>query len=329
MENSLHITNLRSGGIICNYYCSSKCAHCLYGCSPGWKKEFIQEDVLKNVTKKILAMGCRSVHIGGGEPLLKPLALKTVLKTTRAMGLGIDYVETNSSWFRTEEEAVSMLLSLKEHGLNSLLLSISPFHNEFIPLKKVKGVMRACQKAGVAIFPWISDFLPEIEKFDDNVCHTLNEYEELYGQSYLKKIPSRYWIHFGGRALNTFSNYFPGFDYEEIIANNPDPCMELSDTNHFHFDLFGGYIPGLCAGLSINYHDLGKPIAYEKYPIIATLFLSGINGLFKMAIKKSGFKTQKKFISKCHLCLEIRSFLALKNKSDFPELRPENFYENL
>jgi hypothetical protein len=35
------IKNLRSGGLITNYFCTSSCGHCLYNCSPRWEKQYI------------------------------------------------------------------------------------------------------------------------------------------------------------------------------------------------------------------------------------------------------------------------------------------------
>jgi hypothetical protein len=35
------------------------------------------------------------------------------------------------------------------------------FHNEFIPLARVKGVIEAACQAGLEIFPWISAFISD------------------------------------------------------------------------------------------------------------------------------------------------------------------------
>ncbi len=43
----------------------------------------------------------------------------------------IEYVETNSSWFKDEHSAVALLRKLMEYGLRTLLISMSPFHNEY------------------------------------------------------------------------------------------------------------------------------------------------------------------------------------------------------
>lgn len=43
------IDRLESGGVITNYTCTSRCAHCLCGCSPGWPKEYMDRDMLMRV----------------------------------------------------------------------------------------------------------------------------------------------------------------------------------------------------------------------------------------------------------------------------------------
>jgi len=124
------IKRLGSGGLITNYFCSSSCKHCLYNCSPHWQKRYIDPDTAGKNLKTIRALGCRSVHIGGGEPLLRPDKLATVLELASQVGISVEYVETNSSWFQDLESAKNLLSDLSRKGLGTLLVSISPFHNE-------------------------------------------------------------------------------------------------------------------------------------------------------------------------------------------------------
>ena len=63
------IKKLRSGGLITNYFCSSSCGHCLYNCSPHWEKRYIDPYTVEKNLRAVRALGCRSVHIGGGELL--------------------------------------------------------------------------------------------------------------------------------------------------------------------------------------------------------------------------------------------------------------------
>ena len=322
------IKKLRSGGLITNYFCTSSCKHCLYNCSPQWEKRYIDPVTAEKNLQTARMLGCRSVHIGGGEPLLRPDKLATVLEIADDLGVSVDYVETNSSWFKDPDSAKDLLLRLRKHGLNTLLISISPFHNESIPFFKVKGVIEAAQRARVGIFPWVTDFVSDLSRFDPAIPHSLAEFTDLFGRDYLLQILSRYWIHLGGRALETFRPLLAQKTFEQIMQESDGDCYsELSDTSHFHIDLFGNYIPGLCSGLSISIEDLGKPLAAETYPILTSLHRYGIWALIKMAEDSVGFSPHKNlYINKCDLCTEVRSFLVQNDYNGSAELNPAEFY---
>ena len=285
-------------------------------------------EIAAQVFRKIKELGCYSVHIGGGEPFLDTVALENVIKVARDESIHIEYIETNSSWYRDEESVTEILFAIKKAGVSTLLISISPFHNEHIPFKKVKGVIRACKRAGISTFLWIPEFYPEIDQFDDQLKHTLDEYRQKFGDDYVKRIPSRYWIHFGGRALKTFREKFPLQPLRAILENS-GRCRELTDTTHFHVDLFGNYIPGLCSGLAIQIQDLGKPLDPDKYPFINMLFSEGIKGFLKLAQERYGFIPGDQYFSKCDLCLEIRQFLANEKRIPSHELEPREFYQHI
>ena len=323
------IDHLDSGGLITNYYCTSQCGHCLYACSPSWDKKYIDAQTAEQNILKIKSLGCHSVHVGGGEPFLNMNGLKMVVETAQSLGVHIEYVETNSSWYRDEDSACEVLASLKERGLATLLISMSPFHNEHIPFSKVKGVIQACKAVQINIFPWIMDFFAEIDAFDDKRTHTMEEYQNRYGNDYLRRLPSRYWIHLGGRALKSFASLFQTMTHEAILSSNEGGCKELLAVNHFHFDLFGNYIPGLCSGLSIHRDDLGQEISGEKYPILHVLFNDGIRGLFDLTSRQYGFQPSESYISKCHLCFDLRRHIVLDRGMASRDLRPTAFYEHV
>jgi hypothetical protein len=328
-SNKLKINRLASGGLITNYNCLSRCAHCLYNSGPEREKDYIAAETAAECFKAVKSLGCASVHIGGGEPFLNPDGLADVLKAARAVGMGIDYVETNSAWYTDHDRAVGLLLRLRDLGLRTLLISISPFHNERIPLNRVKGVLAACREASMGVFPWIAEFFNEVDAFDDNAPHALAEYETRYGNDYLKKIPSRYWVHFGGRAASTFARVFDLSPLEEVLSRNPGGCRELADVSHFHVDLYGNYVPGLCSGLAIRMEDLGRALPDEDYPLISRLYKEGINGLLQWARESSSFDPQAQYLNKCHLCLDIRKHLNATSTNEYPELAPFGFYQQL
>ncbi len=325
---NLNITNLISGGLLTNYYCTSKCKHCLYGCSPTWEKNYISKQTAKSNFKKINQLNCNSIHIGGGEPFLNFDGLKEAIEAANEENINIQYIETNSSWFKDVNDSVEKLKEIKELGISTLLISISPFHNEHIPFYKVKGVMNACKLTGISIMPWIDDFYNEIDSFDDKITHSLDEYTEKFGGNYIQNIPLRYWIHYGGRVIHFYKNFMPLNEIDDIIFSS-QRCSELVDTSHFHVDLFNNYIPGLCSGFSIQVEDLGKPLSDEKYPILNMLYNRGINGFYQYAIKNYNYKpTEDKFLNKCHLCFDIRKYLVIEQDLGSPELSPKEYYKN-
>ena len=106
------IQRLMSGGIITNYFCTSACRHCLYRSSPRREKRYLDPETAKKLLDCVRRLGCSAVHIGGGEPLLKPDKLGELLELARQFGIDVDYVETNSSWFRDADSSVRMLKQL-------------------------------------------------------------------------------------------------------------------------------------------------------------------------------------------------------------------------
>ncbi|MFZ5447330.1 MAG: hypothetical protein ACOZFS_01645 [Thermodesulfobacteriota bacterium] len=70
------------------------------------------------------------------------------------------------------------------------------------------------------------------------------------------------------------------------------------------------------------------PLQRKRLASGAQLHETGVNGIFEMA-REHGFKDSGKYLSKCHLCLDILRFLVLDRQLTFPELAPRGFYENL
>lgn len=324
---NLNINKLNSGGLITTYFCTSSCAHCLYRSGPSWPREYLSSETAEEIFVCLRNLNCSSIHIGGGEPLFSPGLIIPVLDCARKNGIFIEYIETNSSWFKDPQSSVEIILMLKEHGATSLLISLSPFHNEFIPFYKVKGAIDICKQEGVSVLLWKENFYNEIDFFEDRKTHSLEEYCQVYGDDYLDTIPDRYRVSHGGRALETFGKLRQGLTVHSIIRQTMQGCPDLAAVDHFHFDCYGNYIPGLCAGLSIQIENLGSLIDIHKYPIINCLHSKGIGGLLWYAMEEYGFEASKPFYSsKCELCNEIRKFLVTKAKICSPELQPTLYY---
>ncbi len=327
---SLCIAHLNAGGLIVNYRCSSRCRHCLYACSPKRAPDYIDYETALLTLRRIRQLGCRSVHIGGGEPFLNADGLQEVLRAARDAEVGVQYVETNAAWHIDGTRTHALLRSLRGKGLNTLLVSISPFHNEHVPYDKTRQLMEACHAAGLSTFPWIVEFAADLRAMDTTRPHPLADYTAKFGSDYVPNLLHRYSLTLGGRAVETFAPFLDRMSAEDVIWRDAEACERLDGTYHFHVDLYGNYIPGLCAGLAIRLDDLGRPLDPEHYPILTRLHAGGIGRLYRWAMEEHGFRAAREgYVSACHLCQSIRQHLVHARGVSSHELQPSGFYEEL
>jgi len=328
---TLAVAHLRSGGLIATYQCLSRCPHCLYRGGPGRSPDYIDQGTAAQAFTRALELGATSMHVGGGEPLVDPLGLAGVLAAAAETGISIEYVETSGAWYDDADEARELLTELRTMGLASILLSVSPMHNGFIPLRKTLGVWTAARAAGIAVFPWQEHFLDDLRAFDPDVPHAFGEYLERFGAGYPADILRRTWVHLGGRAFDLFAPVLGRRPVEEILAEASGDCLpELTDTSHFHMDLYGDYVPGLCSGLAFRLTDLGGPLDPERYPILTTLAETGIQGFYDYATGLEDYAARPEgYSNKCELCQDIRRHLSERGWFESTELAPPEFYAAL
>lgn len=324
----LKYKRLISGGIITNYDCSSKCRHCGFASSPRWEKEYMTQSRADEIFAFLKGAGCHNVHIGGGEPLLIPERILPVLQSARSQGIRVEYIETNGSWHKDIAKTVAFLREMQDFNVDTLLISIDPFHNEYVPFWKIKGLMEACKNAGTGVFPWRMEFWGDLEAMGDEKPHSLEEFDKKLGPHYIQKLMGRYHLNMRGRALQTYKPYLKAYSLEEILKNSA-PCKELDGIHHFHIDFLGNFIPELCAGLSISYSDLEEGVTAEKYPFLFALDVGGIKTLYELVAEKYGFVAKKEYVSKCDLCFDIRKHLVLDQKIDSPDLMPLGHYKHM
>lgn len=322
----LRVDYLVSGGIITNYKCSSKCRHCSYCSSPQWPDDYMTPTMADEVFSILRRLGCHSVHIGGGEPLLKPDRILDVLKMAEKNNIDIEYIETNASWYRNEATTKTVLRELKDHGVHTLLISIDPYHNEYIPFWKVKALIKACSKVRMNVFPWLMEFWDDIDAMDDRKPHSLDEYALVYGEDYLAQLPNRYGLGLKGRALKTYKPMMGKQSFQRILEESR-PCRLLAGVYHFHVDLYGNFIPQSCPGFAIPLKELQYGADSDKYRIFHSLESVGIAGFADLAIKEYGYKPKAEYAGRCDLCYDMRNYLVLELGLDLPDLKPEGHYK--
>jgi MoaA/NifB/PqqE/SkfB family radical SAM enzyme len=124
MVMKLTIPQPVSAGLFLSYKCTSRCRHCLYACSPGWKADWLSaqdaELVLAQLARSLRGAGSaygavgvnEGLHFTGGEPFLNFDLLLQVTEIARRLGLRATFVETNCAWCTSDGLTKDRLIRL-------------------------------------------------------------------------------------------------------------------------------------------------------------------------------------------------------------------------
>ena len=329
----MHALHPQDLGIILSYRCHSGCKHCLYNCGPGWEKEPMSPEVLRQALQAVTAWPQPpQVHFTGGEPFLYfPLLLEGA-HLANELGI-VSYVETSAGWCVDDAETVERFAELQRAGLQAVLISCSPFHAERIPPARTVRAFRAALQifgsSGVILY--LPEFLQVIQRFDVERPTPISQYVEEFGVEGARRILWQgYGIISGGRSgyeLGHLVSRYPATTFAEA-----DCAADILYAHHSHLDLYGNYISGFCGGLTVgDWHDLRQLLAdfrAKRYPpLIEVLIEEGPYGLLQLARDRHDYEPLSEgYAGKCHLCVDVRRHLVATGK--FKELRPQAFYGN-
>jgi pyruvate-formate lyase-activating enzyme len=107
------------------------------------------EDVARLIDQARDIPSIAEIGLSGGEPFLFPLLLRQIIRYSSNRGLPVS-VTTNGFWARSAR-AVPMLRDLAACGLNSIHISTSVFHQEFLSVPTVIAAARLALDAGIHV----------------------------------------------------------------------------------------------------------------------------------------------------------------------------------
>jgi hypothetical protein len=330
MSKTLTIGPLQGGGLVLGYRCPSRCRHCLYDAGPE-RRDGLPEspEALEALLDLLVQRGPRArYHIGGGEPFLDLALLGRAVAGMTQRGLALDYVETNAAWVKDGDHAQGVLAELREQGLHCVLVSLSPFHAEFIPLDKTLALIEAAERTlpGGA-FVWIPGLLEDIRAAPAGRGGRI-DLEALLarrGPRYARQLAARYSVVPAGRAGRFLFAHEQRRPWREAAAGHR--CTSrLRDTTHFHVDGQGRYVPGLCAGIVLPLAEVPGQIDLSRYPSLRALVSGGPAALVALARAEAGFLPDESYAGACDLCTEVRRHLHAHDSAAYPELGPPGFY---
>ncbi len=316
----MKLNGLGHCGIMVNYACNAACRHCLYACSPKREKGYMTKEIASKIGELLQKGGCRHVHIGGGEPFLNFDALVLVIETLAKYNVYIDYIETNAFWVINEKKAIEYIKKLQSVGVDTLCISIDPFHAEYVaPIYPIK-LAELCKKLDMGCFLWKANFISVLSKTDMKITHKREEFERELSKNYIKEIADFYRIRYGGRAMNIEEEYCEKHSFKELLSSQK--CSSIISTEHYHIDLHASFIPSGCTGIIMPFDEIVAGIEKGKYPLVDALVNGGVRELYDLACER-GFSPQERYTSKCALCIDIRQYLS--QNYDYAELNKEHY----
>jgi hypothetical protein len=307
----------------------------MYACSPAWRADWIPErnaeKVLNQLAGRIKASPhgpnrigvSHGLHFTGGEPFLNFDLLIKLIQKAEELKIPSTFVETNCFWSVDDRTAKEKLICMKEAGLKGLLISVNPFILEKIPFERTERAF----KVGTEVFG--SNIIIYQELFYDlfknlRIAGTFSfpEYIQRARNSlhYVEMIPM-------GRAVYELEFLYKNFPAKNFFGES---CVkELTRPWHIHVDNYGNYMPGFCGGISLgdakSLDSICQGLTLDEYPILEAL-ATDIKRLYEFAVEGFGYEElEVGYISKCHLCVDIRRYIAQLTDT-FKELKPREFY---
>ncbi len=323
------IPPLVDGGVMLSYRCTNACRHCLYRCSPRQPDEWMTPALADRVFEALSREPhLQTVHLAGGEPTLRMDLLLEIISIAGEHGVRLSYVETNAHWCADPAAAREGMRRLKEAGLPGILISVSMFHNEFVPFRSTRHAVEAAREVfgprrTYLYLPHLYDLL---SRMPDDGRHSLEDFRRWAGLAEKPEIIARlYGVIPGGRAAEALRDSWAPRPAETFRGG--DCGADLLGTTHFHIDHRGDLFTGLCAGIAAGtVEDLHPEIEPTRRPVFYRLMTEGPCGLMDLAAERHGYEERPGgYVSPCDLCQDVRRHLW--RAGGYPELRPGSFYE--
>jgi Predicted Fe-S oxidoreductases len=315
-------------GFITNYICTAKCRHCMYCSTPKVKDEYkyIDSESANKICKMLSDYGIRSMHIGGGEPFMNFNALCNLLAAFKKHRISVDYIETNAYWCseNNQVDVIEKLRILHKYDVDTVMVSVDPFHIEYVPLYKPLLLVKLLRSEGFGYFIWQQQFLNMLSSLDNKKRYSREELEQIFGKNYIRDAVRSYGMGINGRALSIAHEIYPKKRVQEILSSTP--CTDMLTAQHFHIDLYGNFIPSGCPGISVELKDyINDNITEEKYPVVSRMRKNGIKSLYQYAVDNGFEASPNGYISKCDLCCHIRTYLSDAKPSY--DIAPNCYYD--
>jgi MoaA/NifB/PqqE/SkfB family radical SAM enzyme len=316
-------------GLVFTNKCNARCAHCTTACGPDRNDKLSLERIERLMSEAIaIEPGSPSVFsITGGEPFLYWRELGEMIGTGTRLGAKMTCV-TNGSWATSYERAVQKLRPLRDAGLKILAISTSEYHQEFVPLSRVRMAARVAIDLGVQVvikYPYRRDGV-QPDDLAEELGEAIMQHVSMETFSVMPFVRPGY--HLDRSSMVT----------EPGIPEGTCPAAVVTireDGQVYTCCIPGGFVDPLKVG-NIETDDLGA--IHDRFAggdLQQLLFAEGPAYIAKKAISSGlGGDLEDAYTGICHLCVDILAKprlreLALRTAEEYQLARLSQVFQHL
>jgi len=130
--------------------CNGKCRHCYATKQSEGYPEHIDEALAVDIVRKVgQRYEVESVMTFGGEPMMFPDVVSSIHGEAARLGIPSRELITNGCWSDSPRGTRLLAEKMAGSGVNDIHFSVDAFHQEHIPLDRVRDAVESCIEAGV------------------------------------------------------------------------------------------------------------------------------------------------------------------------------------
>lgn len=313
MSRYLRVNRLE---FVVTYLCNSECKHCQIGQERRGFPDHIGKDLAVEIVRKVSdRYKPKSVMTFGGEPMLFPEVVYAIHREALRVGIPSRELITNGFWSNGRESTQRIAVDLWKSGVNDVGFSVDCFHQEFIPITKVREAAEAIIRAGVQQIEWSPCWVTSEDHANDYNAKTeaiLDEVSDLPVKRGEGNV-----VQPEGRAVENLNEFFTRkrgipegkcgeIPYTEKLDSvrsiSIEPDGRIAVCNQFYIG-------------NASQTDIIKLLEnYDPYkiPEAKAILQNGMEGLLSWARKKGILSDPDGYYSICDMCTSIRTEAAKK-----------------
>lgn len=290
-----------STGLIYTYKCNCECEMCGLNCSPSRTEKMTLQEA-KSYVDASFDNDIYSFGITGGEPLLYKDEVFEILRYASNKGARRMTLTTNCFWAESMESAYAVMKKLKQSGLSHMTISYDEFHNQYIPIQRIKNVLKVSQEINLRV-----TIGSVVVKNDSLFFDLLREIQE----EVLEHSITLYNLQLTGRAEKKYNREVA---YRKINMNSCPTGKTLTITPD-------GYVFPCCSLFAINscmkygnikhedLKDIIDRIMQDKH--LQYIFDMGIATYYPAIVEKF---SDKIFHDECEVCMSVFNGLTSEER---------------